>query len=104
LGDPNGNVKLRIFDADTFSPGDEIQVNAAPVDHNQPPALASLSDGGFIIVWADATEARVDCSEPRSRSRRRVFPERRLAGWGARIRTWEWRNQNPTLPVAASCV
>jgi hypothetical protein len=54
LGDPNGNVKLRIFDADTFSPGDEIQVNAAPVDHNQPPALASLSDGGFIIVWADA--------------------------------------------------
>jgi hypothetical protein len=54
LGDPNGNVKLRIFDADTFSPGDEIQVNAAPVDHNQPPALASLSDGGFIIAWADA--------------------------------------------------
>ena len=54
LGDPNGNVKLRIFDADTFSPGDEIQVNAAPVDHNQPPQLASLSDGGFVIVWADA--------------------------------------------------
>src|SRR6266849_1942347 len=21
--------------------------------------------------------------------------ETRLAGWGARIRTWEWRNQNP---------
>jgi hypothetical protein len=54
LGDPNGNVKLRLFDADTFSPGDEIQVNVAPVDHNQPPALASLSDGGFVIVWADA--------------------------------------------------
>jgi hypothetical protein len=54
LGDPAGNVKLRIFDADTFSPGDEIQVNAAPVDHNQPPQLASLNDGGFIIVWADA--------------------------------------------------
>ena len=53
-GDPAGNVKLRIFDADTFSPGDEIQVNAAPVDHNQPPQLANLSDGGFIVVWADA--------------------------------------------------
>jgi hypothetical protein len=50
----DANVKLRIFDADTFSPGDEIQVNTAPVDHNQPPALASLSDGGFVIVWADA--------------------------------------------------
>jgi hypothetical protein len=48
------NVKLRIFDADTFSPGDEIQVNALPVDSNQPPALARLSDGGFVLVWADA--------------------------------------------------
>jgi hypothetical protein len=55
LGDTDGgNVKVRIFDADTFSPGDEIQVNSTPVDHNQPPALASLSDGGFIVVWADA--------------------------------------------------
>jgi hypothetical protein len=48
------NVKIRIFDADTFSPGDEIQVNSAPVDSNQPPALARLSDGGFVLVWADA--------------------------------------------------
>jgi hypothetical protein len=56
----DANAKLRIFDADTFSPGDEIQVNAAPVDHNQPPALASLSDGGFIVVWADAqADARI---------------------------------------------
>jgi hypothetical protein len=23
--------------------------------------------------------------------------ETALAGWGARIRTWEWRNQNPTI-------
>jgi hypothetical protein len=50
----NANVKLRIFDADTFSPGDEIQVNTAPVDQNQPPVLARLNDGGFVIVWADA--------------------------------------------------
>ena len=48
------NVKIRIFDADTFSPSDEIQVNSAPVDSNQPPALARLSDGGFVLVWADA--------------------------------------------------
>ena len=48
------NVKLRVFDGDTFAPGDEIQVNATPVDSNQPPALARLSDGGFVLVWADA--------------------------------------------------
>jgi hypothetical protein len=48
------NVKLRIFDGDTFSPGGEIQVSAMPVDSNQPPALARLSDGGFVVVWADA--------------------------------------------------
>ena len=23
------------------------------------------------------------------------FVETGLTGWGARIRTWEWRNQNP---------
>lgn len=51
------NVKLRMFDGDTFSPGDEIQVNAMPVDSNQPPAMARLSDGGFILVWADARAA-----------------------------------------------
>jgi len=53
----HGNVKLRIFDADTQSPGDEIQINTADVDLNQPPALAPLSDGGFIVVWADARPA-----------------------------------------------
>src|ERR1041385_2749581 len=31
-GQPAANVKLRIFDADTFSPGDEITVNTATVD------------------------------------------------------------------------
>jgi hypothetical protein len=26
----------------------------------------------------------------------------RSAGWGARIRTWEWRNQNPSTSLAKS--
>jgi hypothetical protein len=30
--------------------------------------------------------------------------ETALAGWGARIRTWEWRNQNPTLFVVVQWV
>src|SRR6185437_7922531 len=29
------------------------------------------------------------------RRRHRTRHETRLGGWGARIRTWEWRNQNP---------
>src|SRR6266436_2340930 len=29
------------------------------------------------------------------RSNRKPWKNKRLAGWGARIRTWEWRNQNP---------
>jgi hypothetical protein len=55
-GPPAGTagIKLRLFDADTLSPGDEIQVSSAPVDPIQPPAIASLADGGFIVVWADA--------------------------------------------------
>ena len=54
------NVKLRIFDADTLSPGNEIQVNTTPVDLNQPPALARLTDGGFVVVWADVSpDARI---------------------------------------------
>jgi hypothetical protein len=28
--------------------------------------------------------------------------ETALAGWGARIRTWEWRNQNPRVPPLIS--
>jgi hypothetical protein len=28
----------------------------------------------------------------------------RLVGWGARIRTWEWRNQNPDLSLSNSMV
>jgi hypothetical protein len=45
-------LKLRTFDADTLS-GPEIQVSAAEVEPLMRPALAPLSDGGFIVVWAD---------------------------------------------------
>ena len=45
-------LKLRIFDADTLS-GPEIQVSTSPVEPSIRPALARLSDGNFIVVWAD---------------------------------------------------
>jgi hypothetical protein len=45
-------LKLRIFDADTLS-GPEIQVSTSPVEPLIRPAVARLSDGNFIVVWAD---------------------------------------------------
>jgi hypothetical protein len=45
-------LKLRIFDADTLS-GPEIQVSTDPVEPLIRPALARLSDGNFVVVWAD---------------------------------------------------
>jgi hypothetical protein len=48
-------VKLRTFDADTLS-GPESQVSTAEVEPLIRPALARLSDGGFIVVWADKRE------------------------------------------------
>ncbi|TPQ31062.1 hypothetical protein C2U70_25065 [Bradyrhizobium guangdongense] len=45
-------LKLRIFDADTLS-GPEIQVSTEPVEPLIRPALARLSDGNFVVVWAD---------------------------------------------------
>src|SRR6266853_2682549 len=32
-----------------------------------------------------------------------LTPEIALAGWAARIRTWEWRNQNPPILPLARC-
>ena len=45
-------LKLRTFDADTLS-GAEIQVSSAEVEPLIRPALARLSDGGFVVAWAD---------------------------------------------------
>jgi hypothetical protein len=45
-------LKLRTFDQDTLS-GPESQVSTAVVEPLVRPAMARLSDGGFIIVWVD---------------------------------------------------
>lgn len=45
-------LKLRTFDADSLS-GPETQVSSAEVEPLVRPALARLSDGGFVVVWAD---------------------------------------------------
>jgi hypothetical protein len=45
-------LKLRTFDQDTLS-GPESQVSSAEVEPLIRPAMARLTDGGFVIVWAD---------------------------------------------------
>jgi len=45
-------IKLRTLDQDTLS-GPESQVSTAEAEPLIRPALASLPDGGFIVVWAD---------------------------------------------------
>jgi len=38
---------------------------------------------------------RIADADPPQAARDGTPAETALAGWGARIRTWEWRNQNP---------
>ena len=45
-------VRLRTFNEDTLS-GPEMQVSTAEVEPLTRPAMARLSDGGFVLVWAD---------------------------------------------------
>jgi hypothetical protein len=47
------------------------------------------------------------CSEAIARlsQSRRKYQVIEMIGWGARIRTWEWRNQNPTgLQGISECI
>jgi hypothetical protein len=46
------HVKLRTFNEDTLT-GPEIQVTTAEVEPLTRPAMARLSEGGFVLVWAD---------------------------------------------------
>ena len=48
-------VKLRTFDHDTLS-GPESEVSSAEVEPLIRPALARLTDGGFVVAWADKRE------------------------------------------------
>ncbi len=45
-------LKLRTFDQDSLS-GPESQVSTAEVEPLIRPAIGRLSDGGFVVVWAD---------------------------------------------------
>src|SRR4051812_41212727 len=69
-------LKLRIFDVDTLS-GPEIQVSTAPIEPLIRPALARLSDGNFIVVWADTREDQRIRAQRFSPDGTRIGPELR---------------------------
>lgn len=55
---PRPHVKLQMFGRDATKSGPEIQVSSTDVDAAQAPAMARLSDGGFVVIWADARRDR----------------------------------------------
>jgi hypothetical protein len=67
-------LKLRIFDADTLS-GPEIQVSTAPIEPLIRPAMARLSDGNFIVVWADKRDDQRIRAQRFSSDGTRIGPE-----------------------------
>ena len=67
-------LKLRIFDSDTLS-GPEIQVSTAPIEQLIRPAMARLSDGNFIVVWADKRQDERIRAQRFSRDGTRIGPE-----------------------------
>jgi len=67
-------LKLRIFDVDTLS-GPEIQVSTAPIEPLIRPALARLSDGNFIVVWADKRDDQRIRAQRFSPDGTRIGPE-----------------------------
>jgi hypothetical protein len=67
-------LKLRIFDADTLS-GPEIQVSTAPIEPLIRPAMARLSDGNFIVVWADRRDDQRIRAQRFSSDGTRIGPE-----------------------------
>jgi Ca2+-binding RTX toxin-like protein len=52
-GDFDGAVKAQVFAADGTKTGSEILVNTAIASPQFSPQITALSDGGFVVTWAD---------------------------------------------------
>jgi hypothetical protein len=52
-GLPRPHVKLQRFNREGQKLGPEVQVSTSEVDATQRPAVASMIDGGFLVVWVD---------------------------------------------------
>ena len=56
---------------------------------------ASVSFGANLGSWETGGRAKSRANAALFKRLANRLAEPGLAGWGARIRTWEWRNQNP---------
>jgi hypothetical protein len=57
VNDPGSDVKARIFDPSGQPVADAFTVNSGIAADQFNPDVAALSDGRFVIVWADGAEA-----------------------------------------------
>jgi Ca2+-binding RTX toxin-like protein len=53
LGDANTAIRARLYEADGTPAGEEFRVNTTTQSVQQIPQVASLSSGGFVVVWDD---------------------------------------------------
>ncbi|MGW0174442.1 hypothetical protein ACWDUM_11390 [Rhodococcus sp. NPDC003322] len=51
---PPPHVKAQRFNSEAQKLGPEIQVSTSDIDPEHRPAITSMIDGGFIVVWVDA--------------------------------------------------
>lgn len=51
-----GEILAQLFNADGSKSGTEIAVNTQTVNVQQDPAIATLSDGRFVVTWTDLSE------------------------------------------------
>ncbi|MBF0326510.1 MAG: cadherin-like domain-containing protein [Alphaproteobacteria bacterium] len=55
--DGNGiGVAARLYDADGTARGSQFQVNTTATGEQSAPAVAALSDGGFVVTWQSASQ------------------------------------------------
>jgi hypothetical protein len=51
----DADVYARVFDADGSAANPDFRVNAAPANTQIDPAIATLTDGKFVVAWTDRT-------------------------------------------------
>ncbi|MCA8883532.1 MAG: tandem-95 repeat protein [Rhodobacteraceae bacterium] len=58
-GDNNYGVFAQRYDANGVASGAEFQVNSTIVSSQASPSVAGLEDGGWVVVWEDASDGSI---------------------------------------------
>ena len=61
-GTPSYEIKARIYGANGQAVGGEISVNTVLAANQSAPSVATLSSGGFVVTWTDASGQGGDAS------------------------------------------